>query len=85
MKRPNNILETKEYVEPYTFENDQEAILFYAYLEQEKYIDYLQKQLALCNIVGRSEQLVCPDCAGGRDEFEPDWKCPDCRQKDEAN
>jgi hypothetical protein len=22
---------------------------------------------------------VCPDCLMGRDEFEPEWKCPDCR------
>ena len=22
---------------------------------------------------------VCPDCLMGRDEFEPDWKCSDCR------
>jgi len=21
----------------------------------------------------------CPDCLMGRDEFEPDWKCSDCR------
>lgn len=22
---------------------------------------------------------VCPFCVMGRDEFDPDWKCPDCR------
>ena len=22
---------------------------------------------------------VCPDCLMGRDEFEPEWKCSDCR------
>jgi hypothetical protein len=22
---------------------------------------------------------VCPDCADGRDEFEPEWMCPNCR------
>lgn len=43
------------------------------------------EQLRQYNVSGRSEQLVCPDCADGRDEFEPEWKCPDCRQKDEAN
>ena len=36
-------------------------------------------------VSGRSEQLVCPDCAEGRDPFEPEWKCPECRRKDEAN
>lgn len=25
---------------------------------------------------------VCPDCLMGSDEFEPDWKCPACRQTD---
>lgn len=24
---------------------------------------------------------VCPDCLMGRDEFEPDWKCPECRRQ----
>jgi len=24
---------------------------------------------------------VCPDCLMGRDEFEPEWKCPDCRRQ----
>jgi rubrerythrin len=25
---------------------------------------------------------VCHDCLMGMDEFEPDWKCPACRQTD---
>lgn len=41
MERPKNIIETKEYTEPHTFESDKEATLFYAYIESEKYIDYL--------------------------------------------
>lgn len=24
---------------------------------------------------------VCPDCVAGRDPFEPDWKCPECRMQ----
>ena len=24
---------------------------------------------------------VCPDCAEGRDPFEPNWKCPECRRQ----
>ena len=24
---------------------------------------------------------VCPDCLNGRDEFEPDWLCPECRKQ----
>lgn len=25
---------------------------------------------------------ACPDCLMGRDDFEPNWKCPACRQTD---
>jgi len=24
---------------------------------------------------------VCYDCAEGRDPFEPNWKCPECRRQ----
>jgi rubrerythrin len=41
--------------------------------------------LRLFSVVGRSELLVCPDCVNGRDEFEPNWKCPECRRNIEAN
>ena len=26
---------------------------------------------------------VCLDCLMGRDEFEPNWECPECRRKTE--
>lgn len=45
-------------------------------------IDDFLKPFELAVVSG---QLVCYDCANGRDEFEPDWKCPECRRKDEAN
>lgn len=45
----------------------------------------VQQVLDLFAVSGRSEQLVCPDCAEGRDPFEPEWKCPECRRKDDAN
>ena len=51
-------------------------------------IDALMNAVKNCSIpavVGRSEQLVCPDCAEGRDEFAPEWECPKCRDKDYAN
>jgi hypothetical protein len=57
MKRPENIIESKEYIEPYCFENDQEAILFYAYLEQENYIDGLEKQFAIKDVSHQRELL----------------------------
>jgi hypothetical protein len=43
------------------------------------------EQLHTPDVVGRSEQCVCSDCVGGRDEFEPNWKCPNCRRNVEAN
>ena len=52
------------------------------------YIRWLEAKiqaLRIHDVVGRSEQLVCPDCAEGRDQFEPEWKCPECRRRDEAN
>mgnify|MGYP003669054911 CR=1 FL=1 len=51
MKRPENIIDNGEYNEPNCFESDQEAVLFYAYLEQEKYIDEITKQLTLTDVV----------------------------------
>jgi hypothetical protein len=42
MKRPENVLETKGYIEPNSFENEQESILFFSYIEQEKYVEYLE-------------------------------------------
>jgi rubredoxin len=38
----------------------------------------------LAVVVGQSEQLVCPDCKDGRDPFDPNWLCPECRQKEKA-
>ena len=60
MKKPENVLETKDYIEPNNFESDQEAILFYSYVEQENYIKYLEQQLLIDVVVGQSEQL--PSC-----------------------
>ena len=52
MKKPENVLETKDYIEPNNFESDQEAILFYSYVEQENYIKYLEQQLLIDVVVG---------------------------------
>ena len=56
-------------------------------LDFDRIVSLMEEYAALHihDVVGRSEQLVCSDCSDGRDEFEPDWKCPDCRQKDETN
>ena len=48
-------------------------------------VNETENQLMLGSVVGRSEQLVCPDCTEGRDEFAPEWECPKCRDKDYAN
>lgn len=42
MEKPNNIIESGEYIEPHSFEKDSEAILFYSYLELVEYINYLE-------------------------------------------
>lgn len=43
MEKPIDIIESGEYVEPSTFENDAEAILFYAYLELLDYVEFLEE------------------------------------------
>ena len=45
MTRPDDIIENGEYTEPYTFESDSEALLFYSYLESRKYINRLEETL----------------------------------------
>lgn len=44
MEKPKNVIETGEYIEPYTFENDREAILFFSYLELLDYIKFLESK-----------------------------------------
>lgn len=44
MEKPKNVIETGEYVEPNTFENDSEAILFFSYLELLDYIKFLESE-----------------------------------------
>lgn len=54
----------------------------------EDLVDVVQRVVKNCSIPAvsvQSEQLVCSDCADGRDEFEPNWKCPEFRKKDEFN
>lgn len=31
--------------------------------------------------IREEERKECPDCQMGRDPFEPDWTCPECRRK----
>lgn len=50
-----------------------------------EFAEWLVKNCSMPAVVGQNEQLIYPDCADGRDEFEPYWKCPDCRQKDDVN
>jgi hypothetical protein len=57
----------------------------YDVLLSHKEWEHQVKKLNIPAVVGQSEQLVCPDCAEGRDEFAPEWECPKCRDKDYAN
>ena len=84
MKRPTDIIESGEYQEPHSFENDREAVLFYSYIEQIDYIKHLEEELnklRLGVVVGRSEQ--CSQCRKLPDGeiaissaalTNPDWK-----------
>lgn len=41
--KPINVIESGEYVEPFTFESDRESVLFFAYLKLLEYVEYLEK------------------------------------------
>lgn len=42
--KPKNVIETGEYIEPNTFENESESILFFSYLELLDYIKFLESK-----------------------------------------
>jgi len=44
MEKPINVIESGEYIEPNTFENDAEAILFHAYLQLLDYVKFLENE-----------------------------------------
>lgn len=44
MEKPINVINSGEYIEPYTFENDSEAILFNAYINLLEYVEFLEKE-----------------------------------------
>ena len=65
MKRPENIINPKDYDKPIGFEKDSDAEIYYSYIDAQKYIDYLEKEvkkLRLGIVVGQSEQLKCSGC-----------------------
>ena len=71
-----------KYDSYYIAENTEKERVVISY---ESALEAVTKALRIHDVVGRSEQLVCPDCAEGRDPFDPEWKCPECRRRDEAN
>ncbi len=40
MKKPINIVETGDYVEPGCFDSERELLLFFSYIEAHEYIKY---------------------------------------------
>ena len=73
MKKPENVIETEEYVEPHCFENDQEASLFYSYLEQEKYIAHLESEVL------KLSQHIVSECGHCKSKDTIDYVyCKDC-------
>lgn len=45
MKRPVDILETGDYVEPHVFSSKGEETLFHAYIDLTEYIDFLEEKV----------------------------------------
>jgi hypothetical protein len=45
MKRPQNIINPKDYDKPQSFEKDWDAEIYYSYIEAQKYIDYLESEV----------------------------------------
>lgn len=43
-----------------------------------EYIEWLEQKLRQSNVVGRSEQLVCDNCAHYEDGISPDTFCIKC-------
>ena len=73
MKRPENIINPKDYDKPIGFEKDWDAEIYYSYIDAQKYIDYLEKEvkkLRLGIVVGQSEQLfkLRDNCVNGVDD-----------------
>lgn len=62
----------KETAYPDSISVQQALLKVWNECEQEKAV----KNNAVSPLVSNS---VCHDCLMGRDEFEPEWKCPDCR------
>lgn len=68
-----------------TFGNFTSVEQEFNYNQLEVIYEAMNQVLHIANAVGRSEQLVCPDCKEGRDSFDPDWLCPECRQNEKVN
>lgn len=90
MKRPENIIDPKNYDKPQSFEKDWDAEIYYSYIEAQKYIDYLEnevKKFRLGAVSGRSEQFSCPlpDARCDRhkiDDEEGRWEfCNTCKRE----
>ena len=83
-------MEAREYFEKEYGHEHIETVVemkdwFSLYGLMDEFAEWKVKNCSRPAVVGRSEQLVCGDCAEGRDEFAPEWECPKCRDKDYAN
>ena len=77
MKKPDCIIDNGEYEEPNVFESESESILFDAYLEQQKYIEYLESKV---NNVVLDDVIKCEKC-GSIEMYQytkTKDKCEDC-------
>lgn len=85
-----NIEEIAKRIAELHYPNKPNAIIDESYREVRmetlrKQVESELKNCSIPDVVGQSEQLVCPDCKDGRDPFDHDWLCPECRQKEKAN
>ena len=78
MKKPDCIIDNGEYEEPNVFESESESILFDAYLEQQKYIEYLESKVNDVVSDDVNEPFYC-DIIEGEEGYRCKEQCMSCR------
>lgn len=81
MKRPENIIDPKNYDKQQSFEKGFDAEIYYSYIKAQKYIDYLEsevKKFRLGAVIMASERLICDTCKSGLIDY-PDIYRRTCR------
>ena len=78
MKRPENIIDPKNYDKPQSFEKDFDAEIYYSYIEAQKYIDYLESEVKKFRLgVVISSVCTCENSEKGKGSLVPVY-CNNC-------